>query len=101
MATAAVEHILGPAGRQVMAAAIMISAFGCVNGLILAGARVYYASGARRALFRKAGTLEPRYHAPVFALALQGVVGDAADLERAVTATYWTMLSSPYCFSIS
>ena len=73
MATAAVEHILGPAGRQVMAAAIMISAFGCVNGLILAGARVYYAMALDGLFFRKAGTLEPRHHAPVFALALQGV----------------------------
>jgi APA family basic amino acid/polyamine antiporter len=73
VATAAVEHILGPAGRQVMAAAIMISAFGCVNGLILAGARVYYAMALDGLFFRKAGTLEPRHHAPVFALALQGV----------------------------
>jgi len=72
VATAAVEHILGPAGRQVMAAAIMISAFGCVNGLILAGARVYYAMALDGLFFRKAGTLEPRHHAPVFALALQG-----------------------------
>jgi len=73
VATVAVEHILGPAGRQVMAAAIMISAFGCVNGLILAGARVYYAMALDGLFFRKAGTLEPRNHAPVFALALQGV----------------------------
>jgi len=73
VATAAVEHILGPAGRQVMAVAIMISAFGCVNGLILAGARVYYAMALDGLFFRKAATLEPRHHAPVFALALQGV----------------------------
>jgi APA family basic amino acid/polyamine antiporter len=73
VATAAVEHILGPAGRQIMAAAIMISAFGCVNGLILAGARVYYAMALDGLFFRKAATLEPHHHAPVFALALQCV----------------------------
>jgi APA family basic amino acid/polyamine antiporter len=73
VATAAVEHILGPAGRQVMAVAIMISAFGCVNGLILAGARVYYAMALDGLFFRKAAALEPRHHAPVFALALQCV----------------------------
>ena len=73
VATAAVEHMLGPAGRQVMAAAIMISAFGCVNGLILAGARVYYTMALDGLFFRNAGTLEPRHHAPVFALAMQGV----------------------------
>ncbi len=73
VATAAMKQILGPAGVQVMAAAIMISCFGCVNGLILAGARVYYAMALDRLFFRRAGTLGARHHAPVFALAIQGV----------------------------
>src|SRR5712691_7594461 len=41
--TAALHAILGEPGLKVMAAAIMISTFGCNNGLILSGARVYYA----------------------------------------------------------
>jgi APA family basic amino acid/polyamine antiporter len=56
-----------------MAAAIMVSCFGCVNGLILAGARVYYAMSLDGLFFRKAGALGARHHAPVFALAMQGV----------------------------
>ena len=40
-----------------MAAAIMVATFGCVNGLILSGARVYYAMANDRLFFRKAGTL--------------------------------------------
>ncbi|MDQ6788681.1 MAG: amino acid permease [Acidobacteriota bacterium] len=48
--TVLMEHIFGAAGAVVMAIAIMISTFGCNNGLILAGARVYYAM-ARDGLF--------------------------------------------------
>lgn len=73
VATAAVKQILGPAGVGIMAAAIMVSCFGCVNGLLLAGARVYYAMALDRLFFRKAATLGARHHAPVFALAVQGV----------------------------
>jgi APA family basic amino acid/polyamine antiporter len=73
VATAVVQHILGPGAVQIMAAAIMISSFGCVNGLVLAGARVYYAMALDGLFFRQAATLEPRHHAPVFALAMQGV----------------------------
>jgi APA family basic amino acid/polyamine antiporter len=72
VATAVMKQILGPAGVQVMAAAIMISCFGCVNGLTLAGARVYYAMSLDGLFFRRAATLGKRHHAPVFALAIQG-----------------------------
>jgi APA family basic amino acid/polyamine antiporter len=73
VATAAAAVMFGPVGVQLMAAAIMISTFGCANGLILAGARVYYAMALDRLFFRKAGTLSPRTHAPVFSLAIQCV----------------------------
>jgi APA family basic amino acid/polyamine antiporter len=73
VATAAVRQILGPAGVQVMAVAIMISCFGCVNGLILAGARVYYAMALDGVFFKRAAKLGARHHAPVFALAIQGI----------------------------
>ncbi|MGA2592688.1 MAG: amino acid permease [Bryobacteraceae bacterium] len=73
VATAVMQAILGPGAVQIMAVAIMISCFGCVNGLVLAGARVYYAMALDGLFFRKAGTLEPRHHAPVFALAIQGI----------------------------
>jgi APA family basic amino acid/polyamine antiporter len=51
----------------------MISTFGCANGLILSGARVYYAMALDRLFFRRAGTLDARFHTPVFALAIQSV----------------------------
>ena len=71
VATAAAEGILGPVAVQLMAVAIMISTFGCINGLILAGARVYYAMALDGLFFRRAATIDPRHHAPVISLALQ------------------------------
>jgi APA family basic amino acid/polyamine antiporter len=71
VATAAAARILGPGAVQVMAAAIMVSTFGCANGLILAGARVYYAMALDGLFFHRAGTLHPRFHSPVFALGIQ------------------------------
>ena len=53
VATAAASVILGPIAVRVMAAAIMISTFGCLNGMILAGARVYYAMALDRLFFRR------------------------------------------------
>ena len=72
VATAAIEVTLGPAGAVVMALAIMISTFGCVNGLILAGARVYYAMAQDGLFFPVAGLLNTR-HVPAAALVLQGI----------------------------
>jgi APA family basic amino acid/polyamine antiporter len=71
VATAAAARILGPVAVQLMAAAIMISTFGCANGMILAGARVYYAMALNGLFFRGAGKLDPRYHTPTFALTIQ------------------------------
>jgi len=70
--TAAAEMIFGPAGVTIMAAAILVSTFGCNNGLILAGARVYYAMARDRLFFAKAGVLNRR-EVPAFALIVQAV----------------------------
>jgi basic amino acid/polyamine antiporter, APA family len=71
--TAVAELIFGPIGKSIMAAAIMISTFGCVNGLILAGARVYYAMAKDGLFFKKAGVLHAVTGVPVFGLILQGI----------------------------
>ncbi len=82
--TAAMEAALGPIARQVMAGAILISTFGCVNGLVLAGARVYYAM-ARDRLFFTAVARTNAHHVPSAALVAQGVW--AALLALPVTVT--------------
>lgn len=68
--TAAMSVIFGDTALFVMAALIMISTFGCNNGLILAGARVYYAMGNDGLFFQKAGTLNKK-SVPAFALVIQ------------------------------
>jgi APA family basic amino acid/polyamine antiporter len=71
VATAVVQQIFGPSGAGIMAVAILISAFGCINGMLLAGARVYYAMAKDGLFFAGAGKLHTRYRTPVHALVLQ------------------------------
>ncbi|HEU4641754.1 MAG TPA: amino acid permease [Gemmatimonadaceae bacterium] len=70
--TAAAEVIFGASGRAVMAIAILVSTFGCMNGLILAGARVYYAMARDGLFFRRVGTLNER-RVPAAGLVIQSV----------------------------
>lgn len=79
--TAALQVIFGSMGAVIMAVAIMISTFGCNNGLILAGARVYYAMARDGLFFRKTGQLSAR-HVPAFGLILQCVWASLLVLPR-------------------
>ena len=72
VATAAIETVFHGAGPAVMAIAIMVSTFGCDNGLILSGARVYYAMARDGLFFRATGTLNSR-SVPAMGLVLQGL----------------------------
>lgn len=70
--TAAASRIFGESAVYLMALLIMISTFGCNNGIILAGARVYYAMGKDKLFFKKAATLN-RNDVPGFALWIQAI----------------------------
>jgi APA family basic amino acid/polyamine antiporter len=72
VATATLAAIFGNSGASLMALAIMISTFGCANGLILAGARVYYAMSQDGLFFRSIGRLNSN-HVPAMGLLLQGI----------------------------
>src|SRR6267142_67287 len=72
VASAALNAIFGPMGAMMMAAAIIISTFGCNNGLILAGARVSYAMAKDGLFFKSAGKLN-RNGVPGSALVFQGI----------------------------
>jgi APA family basic amino acid/polyamine antiporter len=71
--TAAIEVAMGAGAATVMAVAILLSTFGCNNGLILSGPRVYYAMARDRLFFERAGTLHPTYRTPIFGLVAQAV----------------------------
>ncbi len=72
VATAVMESIFGSSGSIMMAVAILISTFGCNNGLILSGARVYWAMAQDGLFFIRAGTLS-KNGVPAFALVIQSV----------------------------
>jgi basic amino acid/polyamine antiporter, APA family len=71
--TAAIEVALGSGAAAIMAVAILLSTFGCNNGLILAGPRVYYAMARDNLFFQSAGKLHPTFRTPVFGLVAQGI----------------------------
>jgi len=71
VATAAAAYLFGPAAVPLMAAAIMVSTFGCINGMALAGARVYYAMALDGLFFSPVARLHPTYRTPAVSLVVQ------------------------------
>lgn len=86
--TAVAQVIFGAAGVTIVAIAILVSTFGCNNGLILAGARVYWAMARDRLFFARAGTLNAR-EVPAFALVVQAIWTSLLCL----TGTYGQLLN--------
>ena len=89
--TAAAEIIFGNAGAIIMAVFIMISTFGCNNGIVLSGSRVYYAMAKDGLFFKKAADLN-KNGVPAYALIAQGlwasllcISGKYSDLLKYVT----------------
>ncbi|HEY6490458.1 MAG: amino acid permease [Terracidiphilus sp.] len=71
VATAALAVVFHTGGAYAMAAAILVSTFGCANGMSLAGARVYYAMSQDGLFFKSVGKLHPRYRTPAAGLIVQ------------------------------
>ncbi len=71
--TLAAQSLMGPWGLTFVNLAILVSTFGCTNGLILAGARVYYAMAKDGLFFRRVADISPRTHTPIFSLCIQAV----------------------------
>jgi APA family basic amino acid/polyamine antiporter len=100
VAVAAADVIFGHVGTYVIAVMIMISTFGCNNGLILAGARVYYAMAGDGLFFRQAGKLN-RNRVPGWALwaqclvasilCISGKYGDLLDMISFVAVFFYAI----------
>ena len=100
VAVAASKAIFGNIGTYVIAIMIMISTFGCNNGLILAGARVYYTMAKDGLFFKKTGTLN-NHDVPEFALWIQclvasllclsGKYGDLLDMISFVVVLFYAL----------
>ncbi|HEX9188869.1 MAG TPA: amino acid permease [Vicinamibacteria bacterium] len=89
IATEAAVRMIGPAGGVFIAVAVLVSTFGCVNGLTLAGARVVYAMARDGVFFRAAGGVHPTHRTPANALVLHGLVAGVLTL----TGTFSDLLT--------
>lgn len=100
VAVAAANSMFGSIGTYVIAVMIMISTFGCNNGLILAGARVYYSMAKDGVFFKKAATLN-KNAVPAWALwaqcvvasllCLSGKYGDLLDMISFVIVIFYVL----------
>jgi APA family basic amino acid/polyamine antiporter len=103
VATAVLERIFPGYGPVLMAIAIMISTFGCTNGLLLAGARAYYAMAKDGLFFSRAGVLNQR-HVPGWSLMMQGIWASLLVLPRTYnpsTGQYGSLYSNLLDYVIS
>jgi APA family basic amino acid/polyamine antiporter len=103
VATAALQAIFPGLGVRLMAATIMISTFGCINGLVLAGSRACYAVARDGLFFRRAGVLN-KAQVPGFALLVQGAWAVLLILPRTydpATHTYGNLYSNLLDYVIS
>jgi basic amino acid/polyamine antiporter, APA family len=100
LAVAAANQIFGNPGMQLIAVLIMVSTFGCNNGLILAGARVYYTMANDKLFFKNAGRLN-KNAVPEWALwaqcavasllCLSGEYGNLLDMISFVVVIFYTL----------
>jgi basic amino acid/polyamine antiporter, APA family len=86
VASATADVIFPGLGATIMAVFIMVSTFGCNNGLILAGARAYWAMARDGLFFRSAGELNEK-HVPAWGLVIQGIWAAMLVLPRTITGT--------------
>ena len=100
IAVAASTAIFGNVGTMIIALMIMVSAFGCANGMILSGARVYYTMAKDGLFFQRTGTLN-RFAVPQVALwvqciytcllCLSGRYGDLLDMVSFVVVIFYML----------
>jgi len=103
VATAMLRAVLPAAGAQLMAVAIMISTFGCINGMVLSGARAYYAMAHDGVFFRGAASVN-KAHVPGVALIFQAVWTAILVLPRTFnpdTGTFGNLYSNLLDYVIS
>ena len=89
VAADAADVMFGGGGAALVAALVMVSTFGAVNGIILAGPRVYYSMAQDGTIFRWLGDVHPRFGTPYRAIMLQGLWASVL----AATNTYGALFS--------
>jgi APA family basic amino acid/polyamine antiporter len=98
VAADAADALMGAGGAGLMAALVMVSTFGAVNGIILTGPRVYYSMAQDGLIFRWIGEVHPRFQTPHRALILQAIWASALTLTGTYRALFTRVIYTEWIF---
>src|SRR6476661_6836216 len=98
VAADAMERVLGPAGGKAITVVIIISALGALNGIALAGPRVYYAMAQDGLAFRWMAALHPRRQTPYLAIAAQALVACVLAATNTYRALFTRVIYTEWLF---
>ncbi len=98
VAADAADVLFGGGGASIMAALVMVSTFGAVNGIILVGPRVYYSMARDGLLFRSIGAVHPIFGTPHRAIVLQGIWASALALTNTYGALFSRVIYTEWIF---
>ena len=98
VAADAADVLLGGGGAKLMAALVMVSTFGAVNGIILVGPRVYYSMANDGLLFRWLGAVHPRFGTPARAIVVQAVWASVLALTNTYGALFSRVIYTEWIF---
>ena len=98
VASDAVQRTLGPSGASLVAAAILISALGANNGIILTAARIPYAMARQGLFFRAQGYVHPRFATPTVALITQAIISAILAASGTYDALFTYVVFAEFLF---
>jgi APA family basic amino acid/polyamine antiporter len=98
IAADAATALVGPRGGAAISALVMLSSFGAMSGIILAGPRVYYAMAQDGLLFRWMGAVHPRYQTPHWAIVAQAGVASVLVATGTYRALFTRVVYSEWLF---
>ena len=101
VAADASERVLGPRGGSAIAALVVLSALGGLNGIILAGPRVYYAMAQDGLIFGWMGAVHPRRQTPYLAIVAQGIWAAVLVATNSYRALFTRVVYTEwFCFAL-
>jgi APA family basic amino acid/polyamine antiporter len=98
IAADAAEVLVGPVGATLVAVLVIVSTFGALNGVILAGPRVYFSMANDGLLFRWASALHPRFGTPARAILLQSVWASALVMTDSYRGLFTRVVYTEWIF---
>jgi APA family basic amino acid/polyamine antiporter len=98
VASDAADALLGGGGASLVAALVVVSTFGAINGIILAGPRVYFAMAADRIIFPSLGAIHPTYRTPARAILLQGLWASVLAFATPYRTLFMSVVNTEWVF---